>query len=69
MTRKPEIRFAETNDLESLVHLWEFHSILEKSEYNSLGKAQELNRHLFSENPALYCLIVEMEKEIIGYPA
>lgn len=67
MISKPEIRFVENNDIESLVHLCELHAIFEKSEYNPLGKGQELSRHLFSENPALYCLVVEMEKEIIGY--
>lgn len=67
MTRKPEIRFVENKDINSLVHLCQLHAIFEKSEYNPSGKAQELKKHLFSENPTLYCLVVEIEKEIIGY--
>jgi len=67
MTSEPKIRFIEYNDLKKLVQLCELHAIFEKSEYNSLGKEKELGGHLFSENPALYCLVVEIDNEIIGY--
>lgn len=67
MTRNPEIRFVENHDIESLVQLCQLHAIYEKSDFKPLGKAEELTRHLFSENPPLYCLVVEMENEIIGY--
>ncbi len=64
---KPEIRFVKKTDLEDLVRLCELHAIYEKSEYNSTNKKTELNKHLFSERPTLYCLVIEHMNDIIGY--
>ena len=65
--KEPSIRFIEKTDLKDLVALCELHANFEKSEYNPTEKEQQLEKYLFSENPALFCLVVEFESQLIGY--
>lgn len=65
--KEPKIRVVKKSDLEDLVRLCELHAIFEKSEYKSENKKQKLNEHLFSDQPSLYCLVVEHLDKIIGY--
>ncbi len=67
MSNEAKIRFAQKSDLAGLVELCRRHAIFEKSEYSSDQKEGLLNEHLFSENPGLYCLVVEKDKTLIGY--
>ena len=66
-TGRPIIRFIQKSDLKELVNLCKLHAIFEESEYDSTDKAWKLNKHLFSDNPITYCLVVEQEEELIGY--
>lgn len=67
MINKPKIRFVEKEDLEELVALCELHAQFEKSGFNRDNKVINLSHHLFSDNPALYCLVVEWQSKLIGY--
>lgn len=64
---EPKIRFAKKEDLDDVVVLCELHAIFEKANYDSSNKAEKLNGYLFSNDPSLYCLVVEKEKKIVGY--
>lgn len=62
-----KIRLAKKEDLHQIVTLCEAHAIYEKSAYDKNGKAEELEKHLFGEQAALHCLVVEKEGQLIGY--
>ncbi|MDO7590808.1 MAG: GNAT family N-acetyltransferase [Flavobacteriaceae bacterium] len=64
---KYTIRFAGKSDLDALVGLCELHAIFEQSEYSSVNKKQQLNTHLFTDQPSLFCLVVEYNQKLIGY--
>ena len=61
------IRFAKEGDLNELLVLCELHAIYEKTPYDKLNKAKQLNKHLFADIPSLYCIVVEKDKKLIGY--
>jgi ribosomal protein S18 acetylase RimI-like enzyme len=61
------IRNCKTEDLGKLVELCEKHALYEKAEYNSENKSEQLEKAVFSDNPKLYCKIVEIQNQIIGY--
>jgi len=61
------IRSAEKRDMEAIVQLCALHAAYEKAEYSSEGKLEKLERDLFSDNPQLYCLVVEFQDEVVGY--
>ncbi|MEO9510505.1 MAG: GNAT family N-acetyltransferase [Flavobacteriaceae bacterium] len=63
----PKIRFAKKEDLDSIVRLCEQHAIFENAPYNPSDKIQKLDRYLFSNNPCVYCLVVEKGNNLIGY--
>lgn len=67
MNDKPIIRFVVRDDLPQLVALCQLHAEFEQSDYDKNGKQAKLKKHLFSDSPALYCLVVEYKKESIGY--
>ena len=67
MKNDPNIRFAKKEDLQELVRLCKLHAIFEESEYNSINKDKKLEVPLFSNNPSLYCLVVEEANKLIGY--
>ncbi|WP_306641311.1 GNAT family N-acetyltransferase [Sanyastnella coralliicola] len=61
------IRPAQPQDLSALIELCELHAIYEEADYDRNGKAEALKKHLFSDNPTLFCVVVEQENELIGY--
>jgi len=65
--KEPKVRFIEKLDLNDLIKLCELHAVFEQSEYNSKNKKQKLEKHLFSDKPTLFCLVVEHLDKIIGY--
>lgn len=67
MIIEPKIRFAHKSDLDALVNLCKLHAIFEESEYDVLGKKELLDKHMFSHNPSLFCLVVEKAYNLIGY--
>lgn len=67
MTSNPRIRFAQKKDLSDLVNLCKLHADFEKSEYNIEQKIELLDKHLFSNNPSIFCLVVEKANNLIGY--
>ncbi len=67
MIIKSKIRFAEPSDMEQLVQLCEAHAHFEKSDYDSKGKATQLQGAIFASEPKLYCLVVESDGVLIGY--
>ena len=64
---EPNIRFVQKKDLDELVNLCKLHANFEASEYDTEGKKELLNRHLFSDNPSVFCLVVEKAENLIGY--
>lgn len=67
MSSKPIIRFAKEEDIPQLVNLCKQHAEFEKSDYNQEGKQEDLNAALFQNPKQLYCLVVELENNLIGY--
>jgi ribosomal protein S18 acetylase RimI-like enzyme len=61
------IRKANINDINEIIKLCAEHAEYEKADYSSEGKSEKLASFLFSDNPRLYCLIAEIENEIVGY--
>jgi len=61
------IRFATQTDLPEMLELIAAHAAYEKAEFNSEGITERLEKALFSEHPALYCLVVELDGQLIGY--
>ncbi len=62
-----KIRFVTKKNVTQLVDLCEAHAIYEKNTYSKKGKVNQLTIDLFSENPKLYCLVVEKERQLMGY--
>ena len=67
MTKEPKIRLVQKEDLKKLVQLCQLHANFEKAEYDSERKEEQLSKHLFSDNPSLFCLVVEQDKNLNGY--
>jgi len=67
MTEQPIIRFVQKEDLPQLIQLCKQHAEFEKAEFVSIGKMPLLEEGLFSEHPELFCLVVEINKTLIGY--
>jgi GNAT superfamily N-acetyltransferase len=67
MTDQPIVRFADKSDLDALIECCALHAVFEKCEYISKGKKEQLEQHLFSDAPSLYCLVAELSGNIIGY--
>ncbi len=61
------IRKIEVSDLDKLVILCEQHSLYEKSSYNKENKKEYLNKAIFGSTPKLFCLVIEIDKQVIGY--
>lgn len=67
MKPTPQIRFATKADLASIVLLCAAHAAYEKADYAPEGKKEALEKHLFCQAPTLYCLVAELNGEVIGY--
>jgi ribosomal protein S18 acetylase RimI-like enzyme len=61
------IRSCELSDLPKLVVLCQKHAEFEKAEFSPDGKEEGLQKALFDIQPKLYCLVVAIDKEIVGY--
>ncbi len=61
------IRKVEEKDLATLVELCQKHSEYEQAFYNTNDKQMLLKKALFTDNPRLFCLIVESANRIVGY--
>ena len=61
------IRACEQKDLAALVELCAEHAHYEQAEYSSKGKLAALDKAIFSETPRLFCLVVEIENNIVGF--
>ncbi|MEM9819613.1 MAG: GNAT family N-acetyltransferase [Bacteroidota bacterium] len=57
----------QKKDLKQLVDLCARHAAFEQSTYDSDQKEEQLGKHLFSDLPRLFCLVVEKEHRLIGY--
>lgn len=62
-----EIRFAEKKDLKIIVALCKAHAAYEKAVFSEENKLELLEKHLFSDESDLKCLVVEDCNEIVGY--
>ncbi|UZR97737.1 GNAT family N-acetyltransferase [Chondrinema litorale] len=62
-----EIRFAENKDIYAIIDLCKAHTAYEKADYNAENKAESLEKLLFATDSVLKCLVVEADKEIVGY--
>ena len=67
MNSKSIIRFAKKQDLEELVLLCKEHAHYENAGFSLKGKKDVLEKHLFSNIPTLYCLVVQLDSKLIGY--
>lgn len=61
------IRNCEPQDLPKLVILCQKHAEFEKADFSPEGKEEALKKALFNDNPKLYCLVVAIDKDIVGY--
>lgn len=50
-----------------MLNLIAAHAAYEKADFNPEGVIERLKEALFSEQPALYCLVVELDRQLIGY--
>ena len=67
MKKQSDIRFVKQTDLEELITLCEEHALYEKADFSKEGKKDSLQKHLFSQTPTLYCLVLELDSKLIGY--
>lgn len=67
MKNNPIIRFAKEEDLDELIFLCKEHAHYEKVAFSLENKKDSLKKHLFSQLPTLYCLVVELDSSLIGY--
>jgi ribosomal protein S18 acetylase RimI-like enzyme len=61
------IRKLEEKDLATLVKLCQNHAEYEQANYCSINKEAQLKNAIFSQNPDLYCYVIESVAEIGGY--
>ena len=61
------IRFAEKEDIQSILILCKLHAEYENSTFDETNKASLLLKYLFDDNDTLKCFVVVKNKEIIGY--
>jgi ribosomal protein S18 acetylase RimI-like enzyme len=61
------IRSCRKEDLKTLVVLCAKHAAYEQTDYQPEGKEAFLEKAIFSATPKLYCLVVEDDKQVVGY--
>lgn len=61
------IRHLKENEIDKLIILCEKHALYEKSNFKYSNQKENLLKHLFQNEPTLYCLIIEYENKLIGY--
>lgn len=65
--KKATLRFIEEKELNVLTDLIKEHRAFEKAEVDLSPSKTNLAQHLFSEQPALFCLVAEKDHQIVGY--
>lgn len=61
------LRPAEPRDMYTLIRLCAAHAEYERADYDPTEKQENLAKHLFQENPPLYCIVAEAESQVVGY--
>lgn len=61
------IRFANEEDIPQIIKLCAAHAKFEQTNYDASGKAEQLKKHLFIAKNDVKCLVVETNKELVGY--
>lgn len=61
------IRQCEEKDLTELVELCGKHSAFEQADYSLIGKWALLKNAIFSNNPRLFCFVIESNNTLQGY--
>jgi ribosomal protein S18 acetylase RimI-like enzyme len=61
------IRNCQPNDVVTVVDLCQKHADYEKASFDAIEKEEKLKNALFSNRPKLFCLVVEVNKTILGY--
>jgi len=65
--KSPDIRFALPKDMPKVVELCQAHAAYEKASYSIEGKTEQLVKHFFDTPAIAYCLLVEIDEQIVGY--
>lgn len=65
--KKMRIRFAEENDLNSIIDLCKAHAQYERSSFTEENKKELLSKYILSPDSNIKCLIAESDTEIMGY--
>jgi len=63
----PNIRFALPKDMPKVVELCQAHAAYEQSTYSLEGKVEQLTRYFFDTPAIAYCLLAEIDQQIVGY--
>ena len=61
------IRFAQRDDIRSIVGLCKEHANYEKTRFEENNKLDMLSKFLFDFDFGFKCLVVESQEEIVGY--
>jgi ribosomal protein S18 acetylase RimI-like enzyme len=67
MNENINIRFAKKSDMKELVLLCQSHASFEKADFLIDNKIDLLEKNLFSSNPSLFCIVVEIDSHLVGY--
>ncbi|RYU95270.1 GNAT family N-acetyltransferase [Emticicia agri] len=62
-----QIRVIQAQDLSALVELCRKHAEFEQASFNPINKEKLLAKALFTENPKLFCWVVEKNQQLAGY--
>ena len=62
-----QIRPAISADIAAIITLCKEHAAYEQAIYDETGKADALSTYLFGEQPRLFCLVVEIDGQLMGY--
>jgi L-amino acid N-acyltransferase YncA len=61
------IRDCDPDDIPEVIDLCQKHAAYEKASFNPIGKEEKLRDALFSNQPQLFCMVVEINGIIVGY--
>lgn len=61
------IRKLDEKDLATLVELCKNHAEYEQATYNVVDKVQLLKNAIFTQNPKLFCYVIDSGTELAGY--
>lgn len=67
MINDTRIRFAQSKDLPKIIILCKLHAAFERAEYDETNKQQRLLHALFTDQPKVKCLVLEIKDEVVGY--